>query len=88
MPKHKSYGCYEKTARVLVKEFLTARFPGDASWREMMAEIKERKLTQISVDDALLTLSASKEAEIVDSQAKFKRDWRWRAIPPAGRGDA
>jgi hypothetical protein len=79
---------YEKSARELVKEFLTARFPGDASQREMMTEIKERQLVQISIADALLTLSANKEAEVVDSRARFRADWRWRAVPPAGRGDA
>jgi hypothetical protein len=88
MPKHKSYGCYEKTARVLVKEFLTDQFPRDASRREIAAGIKERNLVQASLDDALLSLSANKEAEVVDSQARFQADWRWRAIPPAGRGNA
>jgi hypothetical protein len=71
---------YEKGARQLVKEFLVARLPGDASQREMVSEITERRLTQASVDDAILRLSVKREIALVDDRPKLKGDWRWRAI--------
>ena len=67
-----------KTAAELVELFLTRLWPGDASLREIVAGIPERK-AEISVRDALIKLSLDKKIE-QSSASLNQRDCRWRTV--------
>jgi hypothetical protein len=73
-------GHYSKTAKELVADFLSARFPETASLREIMSGGITRKVAEISVKDALLRLEIENQVELTDQTPRYQRDWRWRAL--------